>query len=295
MLQERTNTASATWPPRRPVGATFDAHSSAQGLRSAQLDRGESSHFTHRRSWRPVPSRAHAPELVCTESPRHCRQLKPVDTGSTCSSAGFTGSTCRGPTLTQRSPDRPLSWCGPWGNLLQHKHAGRSPRDVAAEAAGPRPPTRPALALTRLRMIDHGRRIRGERPGLFEPQVGLVIALKQLWSDHELPGCSGRDMAPGGERPRGNAVPSGGAPVEQRLADWRREALADRSKRPKSSPWRVPAEVEALVCELCRHPTRARRGTTRVATVREWNSARSPTATVRETGEQARPSMGATC
>lgn len=89
-------------------------------------------------------------------------------------------------------------------------------------------------------MIDHGRRIRGERPGLFEPQVGLVIALKQLWSDHELPGCSGRDMAPGGERPRGNAVPSGGAPVEQRLADWRREALADRSKRPKSSPWRVP-------------------------------------------------------
>lgn len=184
---------------------------------------------------------------------------------------------------------------GPWGNLLQHKHAGRSPRDVAAEAAVPRPPTRPALALTRLRMIDHGRRIRGERPGLFEPQVGLVIALKQLWSDHELPGCSGRDMAPGGERPRGNAVPSGGAPVEQRLADWRREALADRSKRPKSSPWRVPAEVEALVCELCRHPTRARRGTTRVATVREWNSARSPTATVRETGEQARPSMGATC
>jgi hypothetical protein len=189
----------------------------------------------------------------------------------------------------------PLSWCGPWGNLLQHKHAGRSPRDVAAEAAGPRSPTRPALALTRLRMIDHGRRIRGERPGLFVPQVGLVIALKQLWSDHELPGCSGRDMAPGGERPRGNAVPSGGAPVEQRLADWCREALADRSKRPTSSPWRVPAEVEALVCELCRHPTRARRGTTRVATVREWNSARSPTATVRETGEQARPSMGATC
>jgi transposase-like protein len=33
------------------------------------------------------------------------------------------------------------------------------------------------------------------------------------------------------------------------------EALADRSKRPRSSPWRVPAEVEALVCEMRRtHP-----------------------------------------
>src|SRR4051794_24363964 len=33
------------------------------------------------------------------------------------------------------------------------------------------------------------------------------------------------------------------------------EALADRSKRPKSSPWQVPAEVEALVCEMRRaHP-----------------------------------------
>jgi len=33
------------------------------------------------------------------------------------------------------------------------------------------------------------------------------------------------------------------------------EALADRSKRPKSSPWQVPAQVEALVCQLRReHP-----------------------------------------
>jgi transposase len=33
------------------------------------------------------------------------------------------------------------------------------------------------------------------------------------------------------------------------------EALADRSRRPKSSPWQVPAEVEALVCEMRRsHP-----------------------------------------
>jgi transposase len=33
------------------------------------------------------------------------------------------------------------------------------------------------------------------------------------------------------------------------------EALADRSKGPKSSPWQVPAEVEALVCEMRRaHP-----------------------------------------
>src|SRR3954451_14635378 len=33
------------------------------------------------------------------------------------------------------------------------------------------------------------------------------------------------------------------------------EALADRSKRPKSSPWQVSAEVEALVCEMRRsHP-----------------------------------------
>jgi transposase len=33
------------------------------------------------------------------------------------------------------------------------------------------------------------------------------------------------------------------------------EALADGSKRPKSSPWQVPAEVEALVCEMRRaHP-----------------------------------------
>ena len=48
-----------------------------------------------------------------------------------------------------------------------------------------------------------------------------------------------------------------GAPVEEPLAGWRLEALADRSKRPKSSPWQVPAEVEALVCELRRHPTGA--------------------------------------
>jgi pimeloyl-ACP methyl ester carboxylesterase len=33
--------------------------------------------------------------------------------------------------------------------------------------------------------------------------------------------------------------------VEEPLAGWRREALADRSKRPKSSPWQVSAEVEA--------------------------------------------------
>jgi Homeodomain-like domain len=33
------------------------------------------------------------------------------------------------------------------------------------------------------------------------------------------------------------------------------EALADRSKRPKSSPWQASAEVEALVCEMRRaHP-----------------------------------------
>jgi hypothetical protein len=58
-------------------------------------------------------------------------------------------------------------------------------------------------------------------------------------------------MAPGGERPGGNAVPSGGAPVEEPLAGWRLAALADRSKRPKSSPWQVPAEMElrALSCD----------------------------------------------
>src|SRR5215213_223738 len=33
------------------------------------------------------------------------------------------------------------------------------------------------------------------------------------------------------------------------------EGLADRSHRPRSSPWQVSAEVEALVCELRRtHP-----------------------------------------
>jgi transposase len=33
------------------------------------------------------------------------------------------------------------------------------------------------------------------------------------------------------------------------------EALADRSKRPKSSPWQVSADIEALVCQLRRdHP-----------------------------------------
>src|SRR4051794_13226446 len=33
------------------------------------------------------------------------------------------------------------------------------------------------------------------------------------------------------------------------------QALADRSKRPKSSPWQVPAEGGALVCEMRRaHP-----------------------------------------
>ena len=34
------------------------------------------------------------------------------------------------------------------------------------------------------------------------------------------------------------------------------EALADRSKRPKSSPWQVPAQVEALVCQLRREHSR---------------------------------------
>jgi len=51
-------------------------------------------------------------------------------------------------------------------------------------------------------------------------------------------------MAPGGERPRGNAVSSGGVPVEEPLAGWRLAAVADRSKRPKSLPWQVPAEME---------------------------------------------------
>src|SRR4051794_5249158 len=33
------------------------------------------------------------------------------------------------------------------------------------------------------------------------------------------------------------------------------EALVDRSKRPKSSPWQVPADIEAVVCQLRRdHP-----------------------------------------
>ncbi len=33
------------------------------------------------------------------------------------------------------------------------------------------------------------------------------------------------------------------------------KALADRSKRPKSSPWQVSAEVEVMVCEMRRtHP-----------------------------------------
>jgi len=54
-------------------------------------------------------------------------------------------------------------------------------------------------------------------------------------------------MAPGGERPRGNAVPSGGAPVEGPLAGWRLAAVADRPKRPKSLPWQVPAEMELRV------------------------------------------------
>src|ERR671939_1924071 len=49
------------------------------------------------------------------------------------------------------------------------------------------------------------------------------------------------------------------------------EALADRSKRPKSSPWQVPAEVEALVCEM-----RGRiRGGVRAGSARSWSSARS--------------------
>src|SRR4051794_1096656 len=34
------------------------------------------------------------------------------------------------------------------------------------------------------------------------------------------------------------------------------EALADQSKRPRSSPWQVPAEVEALVCEMRRMHSR---------------------------------------
>jgi transposase len=48
----------------------------------------------------------------------------------------------------------------------------------------------------------------------------------------------------------------------QSLHTWRRRfeqegmpGLADRSRRPRSSPTRLPAEVEALVCELRRkHP-----------------------------------------
>jgi transposase len=39
------------------------------------------------------------------------------------------------------------------------------------------------------------------------------------------------------------------------------EGLADRSHRPKSSPWQVSAEVEALVCEMRRmHPRWGRAG-----------------------------------
>src|SRR4051812_18056326 len=34
------------------------------------------------------------------------------------------------------------------------------------------------------------------------------------------------------------------------------EALADRSKRPRSSPWQVPAQGEALVCERRRAHSR---------------------------------------
>jgi hypothetical protein len=34
------------------------------------------------------------------------------------------------------------------------------------------------------------------------------------------------------------------------------EALADRSKRPKSSPWQMSGEVEALVCQLRRELSR---------------------------------------
>ena len=52
-------------------------------------------------------------------------------------------------------------------------------------------------------------------------------------------------MASVGERPRGSAVPS--AVVEEPLAGWRLAAFADRSKRPKSSPWQVPAEMELRV------------------------------------------------
>jgi hypothetical protein len=40
--------------------------------------------------------------------------------------------------------------------------------------------------------------------------------------------------------------------VEEPLPSGGLEALADRSKRPKSSPWQVPVEVEALVCEMRR-------------------------------------------
>jgi hypothetical protein len=47
--------------------------------------------------------------------------------------------------------------------------------------------------------------------------------------------------------PRGNAVSSGGAPVEEPLAGWRLAAVADRSKRLKSLPWQVPGEMELRV------------------------------------------------
>jgi transposase len=41
-----------------------------------------------------------------------------------------------------------------------------------------------------------------------------------------------------------------------RYRDGGLEALADRSKRPKSSPWQMSGEVEALVCQLRRELSR---------------------------------------
>ena len=53
--------------------------------------------------------------------------------------------------------------------------------------------------------------------GSFVIRVGLAIAPKQAWREHELFGCSGQDMVPGGERPEATLSRRAGAPVEEPL------------------------------------------------------------------------------
>ena len=158
------------------------------------------------------------------------------------------------------------------------------------------PPTRPALAPTRWGVIDHGRRIRGADPGLFVPQVGLAIALKQLWRDHELPGCSGHGMASGGERFRGNAVLSGGCAGGRTATGlrWRLSRIDRSGRSPRRGRSRRRWRRWSASCAVTQRGRR--RGTTGVATARGWNFARSAATTGSgDQGSRPGPSTGATC